>query len=40
MGDLEMLVALIQLVQGFVLVVLGLTWVLLLEVISPVLGFL
>ena len=40
MVDLEMLVALVQLLQGFVLVVLGLAWVLLLDVVVLGLGFL
>jgi len=40
MVDLEMLVALVQLLQGFVLVAQGLAWVLLLDVTVLGLGFL
>ena len=40
MVDLEILVALVQLLQGFVLVALGLAWVLLLDVTILGLGFL
>ena len=40
MVDLEMLVALVQLLQGFVLVALGLAWVFLLDITVLGLGFL